>query len=224
MSWDPVWEAVFSSREWGKYPAEELIRFIAKRFYSVPIEDRRYLKVLEIGCGPGANLWYCAREGLAVYGVDGSQSAVKQAQARLNDEVSGWEGKFSIGDISSLDYPADYFDAVIDNEAVCCNSFESSQTIYSEAARVLKKGGAIFVRTFADGSYGDGSGQQIGDDAYLCSDGPLAGKGFARFTKFERIPELLGPAFKITSVELLSMTCNDRSDAFKEWIITGEKE
>lgn len=224
MSWDPVWEAVFSSREWGKYPSEELIRFIAKRFYSVPMEDRRDLRVLEIGCGPGANLWYCAREGLAVYGVDGSKSAIKQAQARLNDEVSGWEGKLSIGDISSLDYPSDYFDAVIDIEAVYCNSFDSSQKIYGEAARVLKKGGVIFVRTFADGSYGDGSGEQIADDTWLCSDGPAAGKGYVRFTKFERIPELLGPAFNITSAELLSMTCDDRTNIIKEWIVCGEKK
>jgi ubiquinone/menaquinone biosynthesis C-methylase UbiE len=224
MAWDPIWEEIFLSREWGKYPSEQLIRFIAKSFYQVPREKRKEFKVLEIGCGPGANLWYCAREGLSVYGVDGAQSAIKQAELRLNEELPDWKGMFSTGDISSLNYPTNYFDAVIDNEAVCCNSLESSKAIYREAARVTKVGGAIYVRTFADGSYGDGSGKKFEENAYLCSEGPSAGKGYTRFTKAEQIPELLGPDFKLSSIELLSMTCNDRKDVIKEWIIYGEKK
>lgn len=223
MAWDPVWEELFSSREWGKYPSEELIRFISRKFYRYQRSNRQVFKVLEIGCGPGANLWYCAREGLSVYGIDGSQSAVHQALKRLNEEVPLWQGNISVGDITTLDYPSDYFDAVIDNEAVYCNSFESSQRIYLEAARVLKPNGEIFVRTFADGSYGDGSGESVGENAFFCAEGPMADKGYTRFTKFEHIPELLGPAFKILSVELLSMTCNDRKHVDKEWIITALK-
>ena len=129
----------------------------------------------------------------------------------------------SIGDISSLDCPSDYFCAVIDSDSVYCNSFESSHAIYREAASVLKTGGSIFVHIFADSSFGDGSGQQAGEDAYLCSDGPLAGKVYARFNKIERIPKLLCPAFKVKSTELLSMSCNDQKNAIKELIATGVK-
>jgi len=224
MSWDPVWEEIFSSRSWGKYPAEDLIRFIAKRFYPIPRESRSEFRILEIGCGSGANLWYCAREGLTVFGVDGSPTAVEQAIARLQEEVPGWVGRVSKGDISSLDYPSSHFDVVIDNEAVCCNAFEASKDIYREASRVIKPGGAIFVRTFADGSYGDGLGKKVGENEFICTEGPLAGLGLARFTKFEQIPHLLGPTFKISSIELLSKTCNNRSNVVKEWIICGEKK
>jgi len=36
MAWDPIWERVFSSQAWGKYPGEDLIRFVARNFYAAP--------------------------------------------------------------------------------------------------------------------------------------------------------------------------------------------
>ena len=32
--WDKGWDKIFSTAEWGKYPGEELIRFIARNFFS----------------------------------------------------------------------------------------------------------------------------------------------------------------------------------------------
>lgn len=32
-SWDPIWEKVFKDNEWGKYPGENLIQFVARNFY-----------------------------------------------------------------------------------------------------------------------------------------------------------------------------------------------
>lgn len=63
MSNDNIWNSVFKNQEWGKYPSEDLIRFIARNFYS--IKNRLDVKVLEIGCGPGANIWFLAREGFS---------------------------------------------------------------------------------------------------------------------------------------------------------------
>jgi len=47
MTWDPVWERIFRSREqWGRYPPEELVRFMARHYYQVA--DRREVRVLEV--------------------------------------------------------------------------------------------------------------------------------------------------------------------------------
>ncbi|EAI4546039.1 SAM-dependent methyltransferase, partial [Campylobacter jejuni] len=35
MNNSTLWENIFSQKEWGKYPSENLIRFIAKNFYNV---------------------------------------------------------------------------------------------------------------------------------------------------------------------------------------------
>lgn len=141
MSWDPVWEKVFSDQEWGKYPPEDFIRFIARNFYNV--ENRKEIKILEVGCGPGANLWFLAREGFEISGIDGSQTAITQAGSRLNTECPNWRGALTVGDISVLPYPNDCFDAVVDIECVYCNTYATSKQIYCEMARVVRGGGSF---------------------------------------------------------------------------------
>jgi len=137
MAWDPIWEEIYRVRDLGKYPAEDLIRFIARNFYKAP--NRKDIKILEVGCGQGANIWYIAREGFSIYGVDGSSSAIDYAKKRLDQEISGWSGSLTVGDVVSLDFEDNYFDAVIDNEAVTHNSFENSKAIYNEMQELQKK-------------------------------------------------------------------------------------
>lgn len=197
-----------------------MVRFIAKNFYISG--NRREIKILEIGCGPGANLWYMAREGFSVYGIDGSETAVKKACRRLNEEIPGWTGQVVVGDIVSLPFEENYFDAVIDVEAISCNSFDNSRKSYDELFRVTKQGGKLFSRTFATGSWGDGRGKHVGHNAWIVDEGPLLGKGYTRFTDFDEIEELIKP-FISKEVEMLRRTMENRSELIKEWIIIGEK-
>ena len=46
-----IWEEIFSSREWGRYPSIYLVRFVARNFYSQ--REKKQLKVLELGSGGG---------------------------------------------------------------------------------------------------------------------------------------------------------------------------
>lgn len=220
MAFDPIWENVFKTQSWGKYPGEDLIRFVARNFYR--IQDRGAVKILEVGCGPGANLWYMAHEGFSVYGIDGSSTAIAQARARLDSECSGWKGDLKVGDITHLDFEEGTFDAVIDNEAICCNSYDNAMAIYGELARVCKKGAKLFSRTFASGSWGDGTGEFVGHNAWIVSEGPLLNKGLNRFTEFSEIPELI-KGFKIEEIELLTRTMDGRSHEVREWLIVGAK-
>lgn len=221
MAWDGVWDEVFRERPWGKYPGEELIRFVAGAFYSAA--DRGAVKLLEVGCGPGANLWYMAREGFQVYGVDGSEHAVTLAKRRLDEECAGWRGEVRCGDVVNLPYAEGSFDGVIDNAAICCNPFDDAVRIYAEMARVLKPGGRLFSRTFATGSWGDGSGTRLGHNAYLVDEGPTLGMGCTRFTALEEIEVLLGETLELESVERLSRTLDRREHEIKEWIIRANK-
>lgn len=220
MTWDPVWEEVFKKQEWGKYPSEDLIRFISRNFYHVP--SRSQVKILEVGCGPGANLWFMAREGFSVYGIDGSETAVLRASNRLREEVLDRHAKLVVGDIANLPFSNDYFDAVIDCEAIYCNSFESSVAIYNELARVTKRGGKLFSRTFAKGSWGDETGEVVGHNAYIVEEGPLHSKGYSRFTGFEEIEQMV-KGFCVQEIQLLTRKYMNVAKEVKEWIIIGEK-
>jgi len=221
MSWDPVWEQVFTGQEWGKYPPEDFVRFIARNFYQVA--DRKAVKILEVGCGPGANLWFMAREGFSVYGVDGSKHAIDLAKARLDFECPGWNGKLVVGDIVGLPFDGDFFDAVVDSEAVYCNSFNESRLIYQEMARVCRGGGKLFSRTFAIGCWGDKTGESVGHNAWIVAEGPMKGKGYTRFTDIEEVENLI-QGFGVRSVEILTRTIDNRKHQIKELLILGEKK
>lgn len=221
MGWDPAWEQIFKSQSWGKYPPVEVVRFVARNFYNAP--DRRGVRLFEAGCGPGANLWFMAREGFSVYGMDGSEAAIGLARERLNKECPSWRGELKVGDIGRLPYPDSYFDAVIDVEAIYANSYENSRRIYSELARVTKDGGKLLSIAFAKGSWGDGTGENVGHNAWLASEGPLAGKGYSRFADLDEIGELIS-GFELSNLEVSVRTMNNRGHEIKEWVIEAVKE
>ncbi|MFK2827248.1 class I SAM-dependent methyltransferase [Bacillus sp. B190/17] len=221
MAWDQTWEKIFQSQEWGKYPSEDLIRFIARNFYQEL--NRKDVKILEVGCGTGANLWYIAREGFSVYGIDGSKTAIDKAIDRLNIEVPSWSGNLKVGDIESLPFENNTFDAVIDVEAIYANNYENSKEIYNEINRVLKIGGKLYSRTFATKCWGDETGLNIGYNTWIPIVGPLNNKGIARFTAREDIDDLLSN-FAIIELEKIERTFNRLEEKVIEWIIVGMKK
>ena len=222
MTWDSVWDRVFAGGRWGRYPGEELVRFVARNFQSA--SDRSAVKILEVGCGPGGNLWYLAAEGFATFGIDGSSIAIDQARKRLDEAAPSWSrtGGLFVGDVNKIPLPDACVDAVIDSECVYCNRLEDSKLIYREIARVLRPGGMLFVRTFADGTWGVGTGRQVEADTWECATGPAAGKGLLRATRAEGIPALLGN-LKVTHLELSTLTFENRTQTIREWIIYAVK-
>ncbi|MFC1590166.1 class I SAM-dependent methyltransferase [Candidatus Omnitrophota bacterium] len=223
MSWDSAWEKVFKEAEWGKYPSESLIRFIARNFYER--KNRQDVRLLEVGCGPGGNLWYMAREGFDVYGVDASPTGIQRARRRLENE--GLRADLKEADIINLPYADNYFDGVADVECIYCNSAENSKKILREIKRVMKKNALFYSKTFTDDMYVGSQRDEAGDLEYRnISDGPLAGKGFVRLTDNSGIKDLYGEFFKIRSVDKLEYSANSGAAAIKisEWIIICEKK
>jgi ubiquinone/menaquinone biosynthesis C-methylase UbiE len=158
-----------------------------------------------------------------VYGIDGSETAIRQGRERLDAECPGWRGELRTGDFLRLPYADESFDGVVDHEAIYCNSFEESQAIYREAWRILKPTGKLFSRTFATGCVGEGTGKPAGRSAWYATEGPLAGKGASRFTALEDVDALLGP-LRRTGLELATYTINDRQAEVREWLIEAVKD
>ncbi|MEM7355794.1 MAG: class I SAM-dependent methyltransferase [Acidobacteriota bacterium] len=222
MSWDPIWEETFANREWGRYPPEELIRFVARHFYSAA--ERHQVRILEIGCGPGANIWYLAREGFDAYGIDGSPTAIGKAQAYLQSE--GLKGHLTVGDVSDLKqiYSESHFDAVVDVGCLVCNSLSEIASILDQAKAALKPGGRIFSMVLGAGTWGDGLGRQVEPGTFVdITEGPLVGKGLCHFFSVEEIDTLFGERFGDLQVDYIHRSCADRDQLIKHWLIEGTK-
>lgn len=213
---DPIWDHIFSSREWGKYPPEHVVRFVARTFYRVP----RYgdIRLLEIGCGPGANVWYMAREGFGVSGIDGSPSAIRSAQERLSKE--GLEADLRVGNFTSLPWPDNTFDGILENVSLYCNGSESIRAALAEVKRVGKPGAPFQASFFTTATWGYGCGTEVEPDGYRdITEGPLVGTGFCLFLTRERLAGFFQD-FVNVSIERISWTMEHESRLVEQFVIT----
>lgn len=213
---DPAWERIFSSREWGKYPPEHVVRFVARNFYHVA--DRSRVQLLEVGCGPGANVWFMAREGFAVSGIDGSPTAIGQAGERLSRE--GLAADLRVGDFATLPWADASFNGVVENVSLYCNRFAVVQHALREIRRVLKPGAPFQSSFFTDRTWGYGLGSEVEPDGFLdITEGPIAGTGFCLFLNHARLYELFCD-FADIAVERISWTTENDRRLIEQFVIT----
>lgn len=219
--WDPVWEAIFSGRQgWNRYPPEELVRFMAWNYYAMP--DRSAIRVLELGCGPGAGPgWYLAREGFSYAGIDGSPTAIERSKRRFADE--GLSGEFAVGQIESLPWDAASFDCIVDIACLQHNAMEPTMRIIDEIHRVLRPGGRHFSLTTRPGCWGDGCGERVDECSYRdLAEGPFTKMGVVRFSTAEQL-RLMYAAFDDLALEHSIRSMDSERHEVANWIVTCRK-
>lgn len=217
--WDPVWEAVFQKQEWGKYPPECVIRFVARNFYGVP--DRHRIRLLDLGCGPGACTWFMAREGFDVCGIDGSATAIDRAQKRLSHEQL--QADLRVGDFTSLPWPDNSFDGIIDNAALYANPLEATKKVMQQVHRVLKPGGLFLSLCFSDRTWGYGAGPCVETGSFShVEEGPMEGKGFCRFAGRAQLQDIYSP-LGIVGLETNAYTLDNMRHTVELWQVTCQK-
>jgi SAM-dependent methyltransferase len=221
VSWNPLWERIFHDREsWGRYPPEELIRFVAAHYYSVP--SRKDVSFLEIGCGPGAGpSWYIAREGFRFAGIDGSTTAIEKSRARFASE--GLVGVFEVGDLRSLPWPAASFDCVVDVAALQHNDEAAAAVIAGEVHRVLKPSGRHFSLTAKAGCWGDGTGDHVDATARRnVTEGPYVGTGIIRFATRDSLARLYA-SFRELVIDYSIRSVVNGAREVANWVVAAQR-
>lgn len=218
------WDSIFRSRGWGRYPPEELVRFVARTFPDQ--EARSGQAALEVGCGPGANLWYLAREGFQLAAIDGSEHGIALARKRLIAEIPGGAGQaadLKVGNFASLPWSDRAFDLVIDIEALSANTSDVVVTTLAEIHRVLKPGGWFFSKMFGPETSGATSGHILepGTTANP-TEGPLEGVGLIHVFTRDELSRLFSG---FAELRLDWVHRSDRNGQYSvfEWLVQARK-
>lgn len=218
---DKVWEELHSTQEWGKYPADELIRFVKRKYKKQSVSG---VKVLEVGCGAGANLFFFLNEGFDAYGIDGSESAIKKCHQRLGHLVKAPQVlDLVVGNFVKLPWQDNSFDIVVDYLAIYANSMKDIKNVTEEVYRVLKPGGIFFSRSWSVGTTGEDTGEvfETGTSRNPTK-GPCRDCGTSHFFTQDELKKLFS---QFTNLQLTRLTTEKLNEDFKsiEWIVTAVK-
>lgn len=186
-----------SSKDWDKdiyqqgqqvnrYPFDALITYFLRSYKP---EERRNLRILEIGCGTGNNVKFLLKEGFNAVGVDSSQTAVDLGNRFLAD--SGFGTFLFKSNLMELEFEDKSFDVVLDRGCLTQNSLYDIKEILDEAYRVLKLGGFVLSYTLFGSNHPEMIlGQEVSRNSRdNFSDGYFASVGLTSFHDIQTIKE-----------------------------------
>jgi SAM-dependent methyltransferase len=222
------YETAYGSQGFGaqrRYPNEELCRFMGRHFFRIPGEQRRNIRILEMGCGSGANLWMIGREGFSAYGLDLSAEAIELCRRML--QAHDTTADLKVGDMTNTGYPAAFFDAVVDVFSSNCLDNRGHSAFLDEVARVLKPGGRFFSyypSQASDAFKNPGPAKHIDDstlDGIRRPDAPYFGNFYTyRFTTPDAYAaDLSRRRFTVEATERVSRTYRQMAEYFEFVVI-----
>jgi ubiquinone/menaquinone biosynthesis C-methylase UbiE len=220
-SFDPIWEIKYAAGHEERYPWDAVVSFVFRNYPRH--KSREEIKILEVGCGTASNLWFAAREGFQVAGIEGSPSAVHTAQERFRSE--GLRADLRLGDFTQLPFASAQFDLVIDRGSLVCCDVESAKKAVEEIHRVMLPGGRFFFNPYSEHHSSRSSGHTDENGlTHNITEGSMTNVGQICFYSRRQVQDVLHK-FSILSLEHI-----ERSDhlhpsrtVHAEWRAVAEK-
>lgn len=138
---DPVWENdVYGKGTFVRCPYDQVATFV---FRNLPRKPRRDIRILEVGCGPGSNLWFLNQEGFACSGFDASPTAIEYAKVRCGNGV-----ELKVAEFPNVPFEGP-FDLVIERAAICYVAFDVAKQTVANVRDVLVQGGRFLFTPYS---------------------------------------------------------------------------
>ena len=206
----------------NRYPFDAVVSFVYRNIPDgIPRQD---VRIVEIGCGAANNLWFAAREGFQVAGIDGSQSAIAYAKQRFCEE--GLSGDLRVGDFTCLPFENASFDLAIDRGALTCCSLSAARTAVAEVHRVLRPSGRFLCSPFSDKHSSATSGSPGTDGIrHLPATGLFSGVEALCFYTKSDVERLFATGWNLLSLQHIEQCemATPLSSVQAEWRVVGEK-
>ena len=213
-----VYEGQYQSlgmRAQRHYPNEALMQFFGRYCFDFDRPTRERMRVLELGCGTGANLWMVAKENFSAYGIDVAPSGLELCKQKLVE----WQVRATLiqADMRSLPFRDQWCDVIFDVVSMQCLDLAGHRDAYREVARCLKPRGLFFQYHSGSESYSFkyGGGSMIDEatvDDIRAEDAPLRGNGMMSFLTPLHLAELLAESgLAIKELETVDRTYRSRA-------------
>ena len=220
---DPVWEASYAAGHSQLYPWNAVVSFVFR--YAPKERARENVRVVEVGCGTGSNLWFAAREGFAVCGIDGSPTAIARARERFAQD--GLIGDFRVAEFDKLPFDDGSFDLAIDRGALTCVGHAAGRAAVAEVARVLRPGGFFYFNPYSKRHSSAVAGTP-GADGLVRNivRGTLVGAGGISFYGRDDVERALPAPWRIRVLGHLERSdlLDENNLVHAEWRVISEKE
>ena len=140
MSFSNKWEKIYKKKSnYSIWPWSEVISLFYNHFNLNKFKNKK-IKILELGCGAGANIPFFYNKKFDYYGVDGSQTIIKA----LKTKYPNLKKKIKSCDFTKEIPFKEEFDLILDRASITCNSKESIISAINLIQRKLKKKGFFF--------------------------------------------------------------------------------
>lgn len=219
MTFSQEWDEIYkSNKHMSVWPWSDLVSYVMR--YARPSGPG--CRVLELGCGAGANIPFLKSLGVEYYGIEGSGSIVSMLWERFPD----LKKNIIIGDFTET-IPFSDFDIVVDRSSLSHNTTVAIKRCLSLVHGKLKTGGKFigidwFSTLHTDYKEGVETEDKYTRDGY--TKGRAAGVGRIHFSDKGHLMELF-EAFTIEMMELKTIKREIPKDnhVFASWNLLAKK-
>lgn len=221
---------VFMKSEWEdrhlnekycpKYPVDDVVRFVFTHF-TRDLKERNQLKVLDLGCGAGANAVFLAREGFQTYATDISENGLGVTENRLKEQKLKAELKNA--SMETQPFADNFFDGAISFGVLYYNTGDIYKKAVDELYRILKPGANALIYTRTTDDYRFGKGQEIAKNTYILNTEDTIEKGMVNYFLERKDIDEIFKKFKEIVVEKTETTFCNSTKKNSNWIIQVKK-
>lgn len=181
-------------------------------------------KVLELGCGVGANIpFFLQQDRVQYWAVEGSSRAVDLIMAKYPELAEN----IYCQDFSDFLSDESNFDLIFDRASVTHNSSMAIKRTMENVAVSLKAGGYFIGVDWFSTEFDEFSSGHQGPDSYTRVDftsGKLSGTGLAHFTDEDHLRDLLGDLDIIhLDHKIVDTFHSEGSSRFAAWNFVAQK-
>lgn len=189
MAFSSEWEEQYSrGAQLSVWPWSDLVSYVYR--YASP--DRGFKKVLELGCGAGANIALFKKLGCEYWGIEGSAEIVRL----LHTQYPDFAQHIFAGDFTLKIPMQEMFDCIVDRSALTHNSSHDIARALKLIYAKLRVGGKLLGVDWFSAAHMDSS-LGIAIDDYTRSEiprGQFKGVGRVHFSDREHLVGLLTTA------------------------------